>query len=350
MNVSGIAHVLPSRIVTNEEVLESVRQSAGCGLAAAERELLVKMTAAGFEVAGTSVRYHLADDERPFELCVRAGEAALKDAGMSAEDVDLLIYASIGRGFIEPATANVFQDLLGAKNATCFDLIDACASWVRAFDVAQKFLVSGGRYRTVMLITGEFIGRYAYRYNISSLAEFEHWFPGVTVGEGATATILTRGDYGDEYASDFRTWGSKRGLCMIPLENYRDYLGFEPERPDAYVAMQFSSFGGDLLRFGSSKLVEHYRNQSDFNSQEYDLIFGHPASDGICRAIGKRCRLDFSKFQFTHQLFGNTASSSLPLAISIAREEGRLCPESRVLMMFASAGVSTALVRFVQSS
>jgi 3-oxoacyl-[acyl-carrier-protein] synthase III len=348
MYLKSVAHVLPSRAVSNGEVIANLRSSIRSKMSEEDVETLVRLTQASFETAGTSTRYQLAEGEKPYQLCIAAGELALDRAGLAPADIDLIIYAGIGRGFIEPATANVFQHMLGLKNATCFDVIDACASWVRALDVAAKFLQCGGRYRNIMILNGEFIGRYAYRYDLASLDEFEHWFPGVTVGEAATATIVSRSDSGDDFAFDFRTWGEKRALCVIPMENYADYLGMDPPNGMSLTPLQFASFGGHIMRFGASKLVSHFRESPDFNTRDYDLVFGHAASDGICEAIGRRCGLDVGKFHYTHRLFGNTATASVPLAMSRAMEDGSMSAGSRILIMFASAGVSTALVRFQQ--
>src|SRR5579862_1148927 len=345
MKVSGLAHVLPSKVITNEDVIRSLRCESSKYLASTEVDQLAEMTHAAFLRAGTKIRYQLAEGEKPYELCRRAGVEALAQAGLAPADIDLVLYASIGRGFIEPATANVFQDLLGLRNATCYDVIDACASWLRAIEIAQTYIAAGGRYRNVMVITGEFISRYAYRYGLRSLDEFQHWFPGVTVGEAATATVLSREPDGrDDFSADFRTWGEKRALCLIPFENCLDYLGAATPNGATLTPLRFASFGGEILRFGSSKLVSHFRQADDFNRRDYDIVFGHPASDGISATIGRRCGLDFSKFQFTHHLFGNTASSSVPLAMSIARQADRLKDGSRVLVLFASAGLSTVLM------
>lgn len=347
MRFVSVKHKLPSRVITNEEVLEQLQRRGSTCLTDAALDAFVARTRKAFELAGTDVRYQLAEGERPYDLCTEAGLQALREGGVQPEDVDLLIYASIGRGFIEPATANVFQDLLGLRNATCFDVVDACASWLRAVDVAEKFLRRSDKCRHVLIITGEFISKYAYRYNIRSEDEFEHWFPGVTVGEAATATLLSRDDDAHDFASEFRTWGERRALCMIPLENYEDYLGAQVPGDRRLAPLQFASFGGELLQIGAGKLVTHFRQAVDFNSLDYDLIFGHPASDAICSTIGRRCGLDFGGFQFTHGLYGNTASSSVPLAMSTARQNQRLLPGSRVLVLFASAGLSTVLMRFV---
>jgi 3-oxoacyl-[acyl-carrier-protein] synthase III len=345
MRYLSITYALPSNVITNADVCERLIEGSSPHLSGAEMSELLSLTQTAFATAGTTVRYHIGNGEKPSDLCVRAGLAALEEAQIKPSDVDLLLYVGIGRGFLEPATANVFQDLLGLSRATCFDVLDACASWLRAVEIARSLMSSGG-YRTAMIINGEFIGRYAYRYALRTVSEFFHWFPGVTVGEAATATVITSGGEEDNFHIDFRNYGDKRGLCIIPLANYRDYLGEDPPNGMDLVPLQFSSYGTRLLRFGAKKLVDHYKSAPCFNSQPYDIVFGHAASDQICESIGVRCGLSFDKFKFTHQLFGNTASASLPLALATAKAEGRLFPGTQALVLYASAGVSTALARF----
>jgi 3-oxoacyl-[acyl-carrier-protein] synthase III len=345
VRIAGVEHVIPSNKITNADVLDRLRCESGPYLSPVELDELLRLTAKGLKTAGTEVRYLREEGEIAHELCVRAGRAALAAADVSPLNVDLLLYVGVGRGFLEPATANVFQDLLGLRNATCFDVMDACGSWLRAFEIARTFILAGGRYRTVMILNGEFLGRYAYRFALRSLDEFQHWFPGVTVGEASTATVICASKEPDHFAADFRTWGQKRGLCLIPLANVHEYLGQSPPEGVPLIPLEFYSFGTQLLRFGASKLVEHYKGVDTFH-KEYDVVFGHAASDGICESVGRRCGLEFEKFEFTHRLVGNTASASLPVAMSLAHKGGRLRSGSRILVLCASSGISTALMRF----
>ena len=104
--------------------------------------------------------------------------------------MDLLIYTGVARGWLEPATANLFQAELGLTNATCFDILDACASWIRSMAVADSFLQQG-TYKTVMILTCELSANEYAEHELKSVEELESFFSGYTIGEAATATILT---------------------------------------------------------------------------------------------------------------------------------------------------------------
>src|SRR5260370_4012732 len=90
-------------------------------------------------LAGTDVRY-LSDGRDPIEYVCEAGEQALAAAELPARRIEFLIYAGIGRSWIEPAMANAVQYQLGLTGATCFDVLDACASWLLALQVAHSLL------------------------------------------------------------------------------------------------------------------------------------------------------------------------------------------------------------------
>jgi RNA-binding protein YhbY len=188
MKIEAIAHALPRCTVSNEEMTERVLTESKRHLTAHELLQVKRMLGAFFRTAGTRVRYFRADDESAWSLTTAAGTQALERAGRRPEEIDLLIYAGVGRGFLEPSTATVFHDLLGLQAATCFDVLDACAGWLRAMHVAQAHLRSGD-YRRVMILTGEFNVREYGRFEIRSLGEIRHLFPTYTISEAATATI-----------------------------------------------------------------------------------------------------------------------------------------------------------------
>ncbi len=346
MRFLAIEHELPSQQVTNEQVQERVRAASARHLSAPELDQLATLIDACFESAGTRVRYHRAPAETATDLAVKAGRRALSTAGVDPLDVDLLIYVGIGRGFVEPASANVYQDLLGLKAATAFDILDACASWARALQVAHAFL-GAGTYRTVMILNAEFVGRESSRYELSSVAEFAHWHPGVTIGEAATATILTRDSDDDQFECDFRTWGEKRDLCFVPLPNFDGYFGKEVSQSVEIKPLQFFSFGLRLMDFATTKLIEHYGDRPEYEAFAADHVFTHSASDGMTRHVVEKCRIDTGKVRPYHHKYANTISACMPLAMSDSMKKGELQSGDRVLLMVASAGVSTGLLKFV---
>ncbi|HKS46935.1 MAG TPA: 3-oxoacyl-[acyl-carrier-protein] synthase III C-terminal domain-containing protein [Amycolatopsis sp.] len=346
MRFLAIEHELPSNQVTNDEVVANVRQASARNLSARELDVVEEMMWELFKSTGTRVRYHRSDAEHAVDLAVRAGRRALDSAGLDPLDIDLLIYVGIGRGIVEPASANIYQDLLGLRDATAFDVLDACASWVRALELAHLFLANG-RYRNVMIMNAEFAGREVHRYELGSVEEFAHWHPSVTIGEAATATIVTGSGPDHQFATDFRTWGEKRDLCFVPLPNFDGYFGKPVNLAGEVVPLQFVSFGLRLMEFGTRKLVEHYRTRPQFKEFGPDIVFGHAASDGMSEYVTKACGIDRTKFQFGHARHANTVSASVPLAMSEALKAGMLKDGDRVLVLVASAGVTTALTKFV---
>jgi 3-oxoacyl-[acyl-carrier-protein] synthase III len=345
MRFLSVTHVLPSRVVTNHEVIAGVRAASAAHLSGDELDTLGHLLDQLFASTGTTVRYHRAEGERAVDLAVQAGRRAIERSGLDPLDIDLLLYVGIGRGILEPASGTIFQDLLGLRNATTFDVLDACASWMRAVHLAKLYL-DAGVHRNVMILNAEFEGREAHRLELRELAEFEHWHPSVTIGEAATATILTKGDEPDDFAIDFRTWGDKRNLCFIPLPNVEEYLGAPIDPRYGIAPLQFVSFGLRLMEFGTQQLIEHYRARPDFKDTDPQIVFGHAASDGMTRHIASEIGEDLSRVRLHHKDFANCVSASIPLAMSQALDEGVLKDGQRVLLMMASAGVTTGLASF----
>jgi 3-oxoacyl-[acyl-carrier-protein] synthase III len=290
---------------------------------------------------GTEVRYTRAEGERAHELCTQAGRRALHSAGLEPDEIDLLIYVGVGRGFLEPATANVFQDELGLTNATCFDVLDACASWLRAIHIARSFLQTG-TYRNILIVNAEFNWNFECN-ELRSLEEFDYRFPSFTIGEAATATIVMASQRDDHSVTEFQSFGDQRAKCIIPLANWREYLGAPG---DELEPMRFVSYGRDIMQFGLAKLIEQYRRDPRFSDGAPDIVFFHAASDGMARDGLRQCGLDESLGFYTHHRFANTVSAAIPLAMAAARKEGRLRDGDDVIVAIASAGISTGLTRF----
>ena len=344
MRFLAIEHELPSRHVTNAEVISNVLQSSKQHLSSEELQTLEALMLSCFESTGTTVRYHRADGEEAAELASRAGLRAIASAGLDPLDIDLIIYVGIGRGVIEPASAYIFQDMLGLRNATAFDVLDACASWVRGLQLAHLYIESG-IYRNVMILNAEFVGRESQRYELKSLDEFVHWHPSITIGEAATATIVSASSRPDKYEASFRSWGEARDLCFVPLANHEGYFG-KPLGIECAPG-QFVSFGLRLMEFGTRKLVEHYEDLPQFEDFDADIVFGHSASDGMADYVLEACGIESERYQYGHRLFANTISASVPLSMSTAAKSGALKSGDKVLVLTASAGVTTALTKFV---
>ncbi len=343
MKILNISYALPSQEVSNEKLIEELVEKNRENLSSQELENVETQMRKLFKMSGTVTRYHRGIGERALDFGVKAGKAALKKAGVKPEDVDLLIYAGVARGWIEPATANLFQSELGLKSATCFDVMDACASWIRSLAIAKSFLAQKA-YKLVMILNCEFTFREYANFDFTSSDDLENAFSVFTIGEAATATLVTSNGSEDDSFFSFKTWGGKHGLCKIPLPNADD---FSPNNSsDGLKPMSFFTMPGELLSFTVRKLVNHFKETQAIASKVHDIFIGHAVSVASTSRVVKLLGLDPSRVFETHARFGNTVAASLPLALAVAEAEGRLVRGMRVLLLMGSAGVSTAVGSF----
>ncbi len=343
MKILNISYALPSQEVSNENLIEELLEKNRKNLSSEELEHVETEMRKLFKMSGTVTRYHRGIGERALDFGVKAGKAALKKAGVKPEDVDLLIYAGVARGWIEPATANLFQSELGLKSATCFDVMDACASWIRSLAIAKSFLAQKA-YKLVMILNCEFTFREYANFDFKSSDDLENAFSVFTIGEAATATILTSNGSEDDSVFSFKTWGEKHGLCKIPLPNADD---FSPNHSsDGLKPMSFFTMPGELLSFTVRKLVSHFKETQAIASKVHDIFIGHAVSVASTSKVVKLLGLDPSRVFETHARFGNTVAASLPLALAVAVAEGKLVRGMRVSLLMGSAGVSTAVGSF----
>ncbi|MEE8348247.1 MAG: 3-oxoacyl-[acyl-carrier-protein] synthase III C-terminal domain-containing protein [Acidobacteriota bacterium] len=343
MKILNISYALPSKEVSNEHLIARLIEENKARLSPKELQTLVEKMKRFFKMSGTKIRYHRERGERALDFALQAGNKALEKAGVNREDVDLLIYAGVGRGWMEPATANLFQSELGLKSATCFDVLDACASWIRSLDIAKSFL--GQRmYKLIMILNCEFNFNEYANFDIKNSEELENSFSAFTIGEAATATLLTADGSEDDSHFSFKTCGEKAGLCKIPLPHAADFT--PSHEVNGLRPMSFFTVPGELLTFTIRKLVGHARECHPIATKVHDILIGHAVNVPTTQKVVKMLNIDQSIVFETHPRFGNTVSASLPLALAVAEAEGRLHRGMRVLLLMGSAGVSTAVGSF----
>jgi 3-oxoacyl-[acyl-carrier-protein] synthase III len=343
MKILHVARALPSKKVTNQDLIEEVLRRNRARFSDKELDELQQRMQLSFRISGTEVRYHRAEGEKAFTIGMRAGQLALERSGVLPTDVDLLIYAGVGRGWLEPAMANIFQAELGLTRATCFDVLDACASWIRSLQLAKALIVAGA-YRTVMILNCELNFREYANFDIERMEDLEHAFSAFTIGEAATATLLVAESEHDDFFLSFRTSGDKWNLCHIPLPHANDFVSASVT--DRCKPMFFYTSPRELLAVATSMLGTHFNETPALRDRAYDLFLGHEVSLPTTRMVTKLLNIDPGIVFSTHSRFGNTVSASLPLNISIAEEEGRLKRGMQVLLTMGSAGVTSAFCAF----
>jgi 3-oxoacyl-[acyl-carrier-protein] synthase III len=180
--------------------------------------------------------------------------------------------------------------------------------------------------------------------DLATADALEQQWAAFTIGEAATATVVTADEPNDDFYFTFKNFGEHFDLCMIPLENATDFL---PSHSNGrYTPMKFFGLSRKLIATTIKKIVEVYEADPNLRESRYDICFGHAASERASEAIGCRLGLPRESYFQTHPLYGNTVSASIPLGMSLALTEGRLRRGHKTLIVVGSAGIVVAIASF----
>lgn len=343
MKIAAVKSRVPSRCLDNQALLEHI-ESFNPSVGAKERSRYLKLVHRLLERSGASSRYwrDFDGDERASELILGAIADALDTSGISATDIDVVIYCGVGKGFLEPANAYFYANALGMKTANCFDITDACMSWIRALEMAE-LMMAAGRCRNVMIVNGEFHLGLHDNWEIRDVRSLEYTFPMYTIGEAATATILVPSE--SSWQFDYSSRPEFADLCTIPLDGHNDFIA-PNERVGLNGLYNFVSYGKELFREAEAVLCELVL-KSIKNFSEKDWYFPHAPSKTIYEegldAIGVPLEKVYLK---TFPAFGNIVSASIPVGLSAAEKDGELKRGDSVVLIPASAGLVTSVVQF----
>lgn len=331
LKLRGSGAYLPERCVTAEQL---------------ERELRLP---AGWIERKTGVRERRFADpvrEGTVMMATRAIESAMRDAGCAPTDVDWLISASAVGARPLPSTASLIQRALGPawRGLPCFDVNATCLGFLTALDLAASLLASG-RGRRVVIVCSE----------LASLGlDWTHPEAACLFGDAAVAWVLERPESGDSanapaiVHADFATFGEGADICTVrggALEqparhhngdNARDYL--------------FAMDGHALHALASRELPPFLRtflDAADCPLKTLDLVVPHQAGMAPMRILQRKLGISDEQFVVTVEQHGNVISASIPLALHLARAQGRLPAGRRVLLVGTAAGVTlgAALLR-----
>ncbi len=308
------------------------------GMADGARAEVAERVRGIFERAGTRERFMLYPPQPGYaaELLQRAAQAALDKAGRDAAEVELIIYCSVARGWMEPSTAAAAQAMIGARNASCFDVMEACAGWMRAVEVAEA-LMRSGRYRNALVLGVEAGMQDTILPRGGETAVADEHLAGFTLGEAATAMLLEPDDAPPPEIV-LRSDGELYDVCMIPLPAVAAFL---PEGTGALPqAGRFLSHADRLFTRVITALVGVMRPRLAAGQDDIDLFILHAASSRAGEVVRRALDIPPGKWLCPHDVFGNTVSMSMPVALDHALQTGRAKRGDRVCFLVGSAGIS----------
>ena len=336
MRITAIAAVLPEHEMSNEDVIEHLRQGS-CEPETPARAKLYADIRRTQDRCGTQTRFY--GTPRPgyaLDLAREAARQALAAADVSAADIDFIIYCSVARGWLEPSTAAAIQHLIGAERASCFDIIEACAAWMRAAQTANAFLKTGVYQRGLLVGVEAGMRTYSREYDLheagpTDLASF-------TVGEAATATVVEAGPV-DDFVCEIRSLGQYHDLCMLPLQNSEYFLPHN--KRGSMTPNRFYVRSDKLFYQSMTELVDMLRPRLQaIGLDTIDLFILHAASSRAGHVVRRTLGIPESKWFCPHDRFANTAAMSIPLALATAVREGKLNRGDKLSILIAAGGIS----------
>ncbi len=288
---------VPSRRVANAEI---------ASLVGVEEGWIAKRT-------GTSVRPWAAPGERMTDFAAQAATGALERAGLSASELDLVLVATSSADEITPNAAPLVAGLIGAERAGAFDVGAACTGWLTALSMACGQIESG-RARHAVVVGADFLSKFLDTSDRDTAPLF---------ADGAGAVVVTRAEDRNVGVAVLRS--DSAGADLIRLERSGRIQMRGPETFKAAV---------EALSNVTTEALEANR----LGLQEIDLFVYHQANSRIIQAVGQRLGLDPGRVVDYVSRFANSSTATLPIALSVAEQEGRLKPGDLVLLAAFGGG------------
>lgn len=317
--IAGVGSFLPANVVTNDELARKVDTS----------DEWIRSR------SGIGQRHFAAADEATSDLAAAAARRAIEAAGLAAEDIDLIIVATVTPDKTFPATAVYVQRKLGAPVCPAFDVSAACGGFLYALSIASKFVASGE-------------ARHALVIGAEKLSCFLDWTDRATCvlfGDGAGAIVLS---------GEAQGAGAKRGVLSTFIAadgRLADHLYADGGPATTGTVGKVRMNGKEVFRNAveqiSNAVVESAR-RADMPIRLIDWFVPHQANIRIIEACAKRLELDWSKIIVTIEKHANTSSASIPLALDAGIRDGRI--KRGQLLAFSALGGGlawgSALVRY----
>ena len=274
---------------------------------------------------------HIVGKETAVSMAAVAAEKALEDAGITAEEIDLLIVSSVSSEQLLPCTACSVQKELGAVNAAAFDLNAACSGFIVAYQMAAG-QIKAGLSKKALLIGVECL---------SNIVNWKDRGTCILFGDGAGAAVISVEEEGNiEIPSVLHSDGSRGEVltCKNPTGERKD------GSLEGYVAMD----GREIYKFAVRQVpavIDEILEKAEKSVEEIDLFVLHQANARIVDAVARRLRLDIGKqpiekFPMDMMQNGNMSSASIPVLLDELKQEGKLQPGMKIIVAGFGAGLT----------
>lgn len=316
VSIAGTGSYVPERVLTNEELSKSVDTTD---------EWITSRT-------GIKTRRIAAKDEHTSDMAARAALAAMEQANVKPEDIDLILVATASPDMIFPATACFVQTKIGAVKAACLDVSAACAGFLFAVEIGQQFIISH-TYNTVLVIGAE---------KLSSITNWTDRNTCVLFGDGAGALILqhrsasAHGIIATHIGSD----GNYSDILWMPGGGCRTPITAE----NAHQHLQTIHMSGkDVYKQAVISMIDASKKALDkagLTIEDITCVIPHQANIRIIEAIADRLKISIDRFFVNLDRYGNTSAAAVAIALDEANRSGRLKQGDYILMVVFGGGLT----------
>ncbi|MCH1507244.1 MAG: ketoacyl-ACP synthase III [Verrucomicrobiales bacterium] len=318
IRIAGTGSYVPEKILTNDDLAKRVDTSD---------EWIVSRT-------GIRERRIASDAEATSDLATNAARKAMEQAGVDAEELDLIIVATISPDTFFPATACYVQRNLGAKNAVCFDVSAACSGFLYAMSIARQFISTRSAHNA-LIIGAE---------KLSSMVNWEDRNTCVLFGDGAGAAVITRAEGGDSgvMATYMGSDGNQTDILVVPGGGSAcPITPSNAEQRLNTISMQ----GREVYRYAVTAMrsaCDRVMADAKLKSEDISMVIPHQANLRIIDAIRERLDVPQEKMFVNLEKYGNTSAAAIAIALDEANRTGAIKRGDKIVLVAFGAGLTWA--------
>ncbi|MCC8169383.1 MAG: ketoacyl-ACP synthase III [Oscillospiraceae bacterium] len=277
---------------------------------------------------GIKERHIAADDEYTTDLAIKAAQRAVENAGISAEELDLIILATVTPDYFTPACACIVQKVIGAVNAAAFDYNAACSAFVTGITIAKQFIVSG-TYKNILVICADVL---------SKATDYKDRATCVLFGDAAGAAVVAASEEPGILTTDLGSDGDLSITCLAYKEDEEENAKrVSGEKNTIWMAGQaVMKFAVKAMADASNRVIE----KAGLTWDDIDLVVPHQANYRIVDSAIKRMGVDKDKVYLTLHKYGNTSASCIPVALSEAEANGRIKKGDKIILVGFGGGLT----------
>ena len=320
--IIGLGKFLPENIVTNKDLEKTMETS---------NEWIVERT-------GIEERRHIkkGDNEGTASMGVKAAKIAIERAKIKAQEIDLILFATLSPDYYFPGSGVLVQEALDIPDCPAMDIRMQCSGFVYAVSTADQFIKTG-MYKNVLVIGSE--------YHSGGL-DMTTRGRGVSVifGDGAGAVVMTREENNEigilsshlhsegKHAEELSLIGPNTGRWVpkIIAENKPDDISYYP-----YMNGQFV-FKNAVVRF--AEVINEGLEKTGWSPDQIGMLIPHQANLRIAQFVQRKFGLSDDQVYNNIQRYGNTTAASIPIALTEAWEEGKIVPGTKVVLAAFGSG------------